>query len=543
MAHLPHQGPAVSSRDAPSLPKPKRRRDGDRPTGADEPAGLFATDHLIEDLRLRSVRGGAITVVGQGIRSLVNVASLAVLARLVSEEDFGLVFAVTAVTSILGTVSEFGLATATQQRAEITHAQVSALFWVNVATSLVAGLLIAMLAPAVAHLYGHDPRIPQVMLAYAAVSLFSGLGIQHRALLRRQMRFRPLAVVDIASLVLGRGIAIGAAWHGAGHWALVAQSAVITLASTAGAWFACRWRPGMPARPSDVLPLLAFGKNLAFGRLVVELSRNADKILLQRFGGYGATGLYGNALRLLTWPAENLSKPLTAVAIPALSRLQGEPKRFRRYYQRALLLLTTATMPIVVFAFVDAEPIVVTLLGPPWIEAAVLFRLLAPAALIRAFGPATAWVYTALGRTDRQLRWITVSSLVRVSAVAVGVFWGARGVAAATSIVACALRGEAIAYCVRDSPIRARHLLQAVWRPATAAVLAGALLLAVVECLAPTDQSAVGVLRDLGIFALAYLTCWIALPGGRTAFAQVTRLAAELRRRRAATSHAVGERE
>ena len=109
-----------------------------------------------------------------------------------------------------------------------------------------------------------------------------------------------------------------------------------------------------------------------------------------------------------------------------------------------------------------AERVVLTVLGPQWAEAALIFRILVPTAFIATFNPATAWVYVALGRTDRQIRWVTFTSLVRMVAVFIGAHWGAIGVAAASSAVACSLRLPGIVYCFQGTPLQVRHLIQAL---------------------------------------------------------------------------------
>lgn len=474
------------------------------------------------------MRGVAISLAAQGSRSLINVAALAVLARMLTTEDFGLVFAVTAITTIIATFGDLGLPAATVQRTDITQAQVSTLFWINVATSVTVMVLTAALAPAIVWLYGGDHRLPPMVVAFGVIGLVGGLTVQHEALLRRQMRFTPLAMIDVGSLAGSRIVAIAAAWYGAGYWALVAQSAVVALLSSVGLWLACGWRPDRPARSTGLRPLLAFGGNLASGRLIAQVAANADKVVLRRFVGAAATGIYGNAYSLLMLPVTNLGEPFGSVVVPALSRLQDQPQRFRSFYRNALLLLTTGGMPIIAFVFVAADLVVEIILGPQWHEAALLFRILAPAAFIGTFNAATGWAYLALGHTDRQIRWVTFFSVVRIGAALVGARWGAVGVAAAMSLTNCALRWPSIAYCFRRTPLTPRDLGQALWRPALASVSAG-IVVTLVRVLAPVGDSALSqLLVELVVFVLAYAFVWLTLPGGRAALANVQRLAGDL---------------
>jgi PST family polysaccharide transporter len=265
-------------------------------------------DHLRADLKRRSVRGGAITLAAQGAKVALNLATAVVLARLLSPVEFGIVAMATAVVYFLLPLVDLGLPVATVQREEIDHAQVSALFWVNLALSIAGAALLVAVAPALAAFYD-EPVLAHVTPALAAALVLAGAGAQHHAILRRQMRWGPAAAVDVASLAAGLGVGAALALAGAGPWALVASHLAIHLTSTAGAWIACGWRPGRPAPLASIRDLVRFGSRLTGFRLVNHLSRNADDVLVGRFAGAAALGLYGKAYKLLLVPVREIGGP------------------------------------------------------------------------------------------------------------------------------------------------------------------------------------------------------------------------------------------
>lgn len=130
-------------------------------------------------------------------------------------------------------------------------------------------------------------------------------------------------------------------------------------------------------------------------------------------------------------PIQQLTSPVTDVVVPALSRLQDDPERFRGYYRKAIQALSSLTMPVVIFTFVVADELVLLVLGPQWDGTAVLFRLLMPAAFVGTFNGAAGWVWVALNRTDRQLRWGLIATPFYIAAFGIGVVWGPKGVAIA----------------------------------------------------------------------------------------------------------------
>lgn len=135
---------------------------------------------------------------------------------------------VTAVTGFVGMFKDMGLSMATVQKAEINHDQISTLFWINMTISLGMMILVAVIAPVIAWFY-HEPRLTWITLALAGAFIFGGLTIQHQALLRRQMRFGTLALIEIVSMLIGIAAAIISAWYGAGYWALVLCSYQLRL--------------------------------------------------------------------------------------------------------------------------------------------------------------------------------------------------------------------------------------------------------------------------------------------------------------------------
>src|SRR5882724_3464866 len=178
------------------------------------------TDHLLTDLKGRTISGAFITVAAQGAQFLLNLASIMVLARLLTPKDFGLYAMVTTVTGFLWMFQDAGLSTATVQRQKITHEQVSNLFWVNVGVGGVITLLVAASAPAVAWFY-REPRLVGITLVLSANFLLASSAVQHIALLNRQMRFKVIAGIDVISMLAGYLTGIGMALREYGYWALV----------------------------------------------------------------------------------------------------------------------------------------------------------------------------------------------------------------------------------------------------------------------------------------------------------------------------------
>ncbi|MFH1754544.1 MAG: oligosaccharide flippase family protein, partial [Candidatus Latescibacterota bacterium] len=232
-----------------------------RAVAKQNPEQYITVDHLGTDLRRRSVRGGAVTIGNQAAKLLLTMGSTAIIARILTPDDFGVIAMVLAIIGFIAIFKDLGLAMATVQRNDISHRQVSTLFWINVGVSLLIALIMASMGPVLGWFY-NEPRVVKVSLVLAGTIVFSGLTVQHQALLRRQMRFGAVAVVDISAVFIGFLTGVLCALAGMGYWSLVAIPMVRETVAMLGMWICCGWRPGKPVRSSGVRALVSFGAHL-----------------------------------------------------------------------------------------------------------------------------------------------------------------------------------------------------------------------------------------------------------------------------------------
>lgn len=399
-----------------------------------EPEQHFRTEHLKKDLKGRSVRGGAVTLIAQVCKFVLQMGSTVILARLLTPQDYGLIGMVVAVTGFVSLFKDMGLSMATIQKAEINHRQISTLFWVNVGISFATMLLTAAIAPAIAWFYG-EPKLTLITIVSAIGFIFGGLTVQHQALLNRQMRFTDLAIIDITSMLVGTSAAVVLAWYGLGYWALVIMQLATALSTTVGVWLLCRWRPSLPKLNSGIREMLAFGGNLTGFSIINYFARNLDNVLIGRVWGAGELGFYSKAYQLLLLPINQINAPTAAVAIPALSRLVDSSERYREAYLRIVEKVALLTVPLTLFMIGSSDWLVLLLLGPQWQDSSGIFVLLGIAGLIQPIANSTGWLFISQGRSRHMFQWGVIGGTINIVSFFVGLPWGALGVAAAYSLL------------------------------------------------------------------------------------------------------------
>lgn len=488
----------------------------------------FNTDHLKSDLKGRSVRGGAVTMAAQISKFFLQMGSTVVLARLLVPEDYGLIGMVAVVINFAGLFKDLGLSTATIQKAEINHKQVSNLFWINFAISCTTALVVAGLAPVIAWFY-NEPRLTYITLALASSFIFGGLTVQHQALLRRQMRFTNLAKIEVISILFGVSIGMIFAWYGAGYWSLVLMQLTMAMANAMGVWIACSWRPGMPVLKAGIRDMLAFGGNMTGFNLVNYFSRNLDNVLIGQYRGPQELGLYAQAYKLVLLPIQQINSPITSVALPALSSLQSEPKRYSKFYYKAILSISSLGMPMVGFLLASADKVILTLLGKQWLGAVPIFQFLMPAAFNATIGVGLGWAYQSLGLVDRQLRWGIVSSILNVILFVIGVRWGAIGVAAAYGLSRPIFLVAGFTYCYKGTPLRLMELLKTLFQPAFASFGAAVALIGINKLLLTGINDVIALVIDFFLYCLLYFAIWIVLPNGKNTLFDMLRTAKALK--------------
>lgn len=476
-------------------------------------ADLFDTEYLKTDLKGRSVRGGAITVFSQGCKFALKTGSTVVLARILTPADFGLIAMVTAVTNFAMMFRELGLSTATVQKAEINHDQVSTLFWVNVAMGIIVAAIVVALAPAVAWFYD-DPRLTPVTMALGAAFVFGGLTVQHQAMLQRHMRFFAIGIVEIVSMALAVAAAIIAGLLGAGYWALVIMHVTLALATAVGKWIAFPWLPGRPKKGVGVREMLGFGGNITGFNIINYFYRNADNILIGKFLGATALGFYTKAYGLLMLPINQLRNPINSVAIPSLSRLQSEPERFRKYYSKVISVIALITMPLMVYLAIYAEDVIRLVLGQQWLPAVSIFRILAVAAVIQPVSATKGLIFVSLGQGARYLRFGLINAICMVVAFIIGIHWGTIGVAYAYTIASYLVLLPLLWYCFRYSPVSIIDFFQAIGRPITASIITGLVIWWLYKSIVIDEPV---IVLGIGLLAtvVTYLLIWLFMPGGR----------------------------
>jgi O-antigen/teichoic acid export membrane protein len=459
-----------------------------------------------DQLKRKSVRGGFVTIAAQGAKVLLQTATLILLARLLSPDDFGLAGMAATLTGFLSLFRDAGLSAATVQRREVTHEQISTLFWINLSVGIGLAACTVLVAPVVVRFYS-EPRLYWIVVVTGSSFIFSGVVAQHGALITREMRFAARALIDLTALAAGSAVGVVMAVLGWRYWSLVGIGLVSSMVGAVGVLLAVPWAPGPPRRGVGVRSMLRFGGLATCNGILVFLSWNSDNILIGRFWGAHDLGLYGRAYQLATLPVEQLNATLSGVAISGLSAIQDDADRVARSFLRGYSLLLSVTLPIAISCPLFANEIIQVLLGDKWLDVVPIFRFLAPTSIVFALANPLSWLVTATGRVGRAVRITAVAAPVTIIGILLGLSRGPTGVAIGYSVAKVLILIPIAAWSKQGTGIAWSDLWNVTRKPMSAGLMAGAVGFGAKVCfsggLAPILVLTLGVGIVFSVYACA----------------------------------------
>ena len=484
---------------------------------------IFEQISDLKEVKKKSAKGAASIFLSQVISLLINVASLAILARLLEPKLFGLIGMVMAITNFAAVFQDLGFSMATVQSEKLTHDQVSSLFWINSLFGFIVMAVICMASPCISAFYGQSDLVV-ITIAISTSFFFGGMGVQHQALLRRRMQFYKLTVLRCGSLFLAHTLAVSLAILGGGIWSLASIPISTPIFLLMGCIIVLPWYPSLPKRKTNLKHLLEFGWNITGFDIINYFSRNLDNILIGRFLGSTALGFYSKAYELMMLPLTRLRGPIIGVATPALGGLRGKKTEYRDYFLKMLSLLSMVTFPLIGCLILCAEDLVYLALGSQWAPAAKIFRWLGVAAIVQPFNFAIGILLVSSNQTGRYLKWGGITSLFIVTAFFVGLTGGSVGIAKAYAAVNLVLFLPSIIFCTKVSPITTWDFLSSLLHPFGVSVFCGFVTWSANAHL-DTFQPVFRFLVTLVVYLTLYVSCSFALPRSRASIISGIRLA------------------
>ena len=461
------------------------------------------------NLRSPVLRGLAWKGTSQIFLQVSRLAVAVILARMLTPKEYGLAAMALVLASLVIVFSDVALGAALVQRTRLSEADRSTAFWTSVGVGALCTVLGIVLSGVFAGFYG-DPDV-QPLFAVLSLSFFiTSLATTHEALLVREMDFRGLELRMMIATAAGAATGIYLAAAGYGAWAIIGQQLAIAGVSTALLWLFSPWRPSFGFSRASLHSLGGFSANVFVHRLLYYLHRNVDNLLIGRYLGPAALGVYGFAYNVMLVPFSRIAGPLTEVLFPAFSRMQDDRPRMTAVWVRAVRLVASFSVPALAGLAVVAPDFVQVVLGDKWEHTTILIQILAWVGLLQSLQTLNPQILQALDRTTALLRYTIVFFVFHLTAFAIGLQWGVVGVAVGyliSSLVVEPLFTWLTARALGVSPL---VLLRGLWGVLQASAVMFVAVLAVHYAL---DQAhvrpALRLALEVSVGVAVYVPCWM----------------------------------
>ena len=398
-----------------SSPTEKQRRQRGR--------GWTPAEHGTQQgsLERRAARGLTWTLIDTWGTQILGLIVFAILTNLLLPDQFGLVALAAVFVSFAQLFVDQGLGDALIQRKSVSRSQIDTAFWVALGTGTLLTALGIVLAGPISTLL-NQPDLAPILQVLSFVFVLVALSSIQTALLRREMRFRGLAIRRLAAVAVGGTVGVVMAMSNFGAWALVGQQLAAAATTVVTLWSVSPWRPGLQVERADFRALFAFGINVVGSDILTFLSRNVDRLLIGAILGTTQLGFYAVAYRILDTSQNLLVSFARKLAFPIFAQLQSDVTRLRRAYGRVTRALSVVMLPGYIGLALVAQEAIVVIFGDKWAAsgpvAATLF-LIGPVLSIQLF---TGALLNGVGHPEITFRIRLVTTVVNVLGFFIAVF-------------------------------------------------------------------------------------------------------------------------
>jgi PST family polysaccharide transporter len=405
-----------------------------------------------KELGKKSARGAGFIMLEQVANTVVQLASIAILTRLLTAAEYGINDGLFMVTGFLGIFANLGFGIAIIQKPDLTHQQASNLFWINFAFSSSLGILLALCSGLLAGFFS-VPELRNLALLISPTFAISGAAVAHDALMQRRMEYNLLAYRRVIGVFVGTFTSIVAAFFGLGYYSITLGLVVASVVTTTLLWVLSPWRPAWYRAGVGTKALALVGRNLTVFNFANYFRNNADKFLILLYMSEGALGIYQRGFRFLLFPLQRTTYPLNSLLLSNLSKLTEEPARLAEVYRKQVAPIALVVMPAVATAVALSDAIVDVLMGEEFAQVGTIFFWLGLMGALSVVAATTAPLMNACGNSLVLMRLSIVRVFITIGAFVLAVPYGIEGMAIAYFLQNLLLSPVSFLLATRYTPV------------------------------------------------------------------------------------------
>ena len=357
-------------------------------------------------LKQKAVSGVKWTTFSSVIVAILQIVQLVILARLLEPTVFGLMAITSVVIGFAQAFLDMGISNAIIHKQEVSHTQLSSLYWLNVLSGIVLFLIVSLCAPVVALFY-QEAELTNIIILVAMTFLIQPFGQQFIVLWQKELKFNDIAKVDILTKLVALIVSIVFAYYNYGVYALVYGVLAGTILQTLVFVYKGlrEYTISFVFRLSDVREFLSFGLYQMAEKTLNYFNSQIDTLLIGKLLGVETLGVYNIAKQIIMKPIQIINPIVSKVTFPVMAKIQNDTDRLKEIYLKAINLLSSINFPIYLFMLITAPQLVPLMFGEQWVDAIIIVQILSIYGALRSIGNPVGSLLLAKGRADWGFYW------------------------------------------------------------------------------------------------------------------------------------------
>lgn len=357
-----------------------------------------------------------------GISFISNI----ILARLLTPDDYGCIGLLAIFIVIAEVFVNGGFATALIQKNNSTHKDYCTVFFWNIFVSVLFYFILFYIAPIVASYYNIPLLIP-ILRIQGLILLTNALSIVQLNILRKQLKFKKMSIIQFVSVLISVVIGILLAYNGWGVWSLVIQQLLNSSITSLILWITSQWKPDLIFSFNSFKELFNYGSFLLLSDLLNSICDNIQGLIIGRKYSSCDMGYYTQAKKLETVPTQSISYVVNIVTLPVFAKLQENKQQLYVAVRKSIRLINYLNIPLMVLLILVSEPLIILLFSDKWIESIPFFRILCLSGIINCSQSINYQVVCAVGRSRDIFKWNIFKRLIGIVFIFIGINWGIQG--------------------------------------------------------------------------------------------------------------------
>lgn len=376
-----------------------------------------------------------INAIGKYSVIVLQLVVTAILARLLSAEDYGVVAIITVFSTFFSTLSDMGFGVAIVQRKDLSERDIGNIFSITICVSVILAIVFCILSIPISIFYQSYVYIPLGMILSISL-LFNTVNMIPNGILNRDKKFKLIAIRNIGVYLLSAIIAVLLAKNGFRFYSLAIQTTMSAVLSFLISYFVTK---PIYISKIDFKILNKIGEYSGFQfafNVLNYFSRNLDNLLTGKFFGIKELGYYNKAYTLMLYPVNNLAGVLSPILHPVLADFQEDTSYVYKQYVKIFKALSIVGLYVAPICYLCSEEIILILFGNQWGNSASCFAILSIAIIPQMINSCAGAFFQILGNTRLLFVDGVINTVITITAILIGVFFGGNIVSLSIAVTA-----------------------------------------------------------------------------------------------------------